>query len=304
MPKAKPARVKPTEPPSSNQLSFIVRLCHTPAFEVRSLPGFRGHMLKLFQSVYQEGNSKFSESVRKELIPELKRVWREAGLNHKEIEKSLSVLEKSFEIVTSDSELLNKSAASLNDFSNKLPLAFESTILPVFKAAIFNTNQNASNEKDSQRAKLRKSITSKYPALKQILDQPKREKTGGRTPPQNIKDLPLHYGRLAPEVGKAKEWVADRFDKWKTHPPENGWKAAVRDTYPALCTLDDDLIERLSPDPKLPQDVLDLIGEKDHDTSAPSNIALEAAARLCGCRPYKYARGSLFRLLGQNGSAH
>lgn len=125
-----------------------------------------------------------------------------------------------------------------------------------------------------------------------------RCKTGGR-PPRNFRGLSAHYNRLKPELGDAKGWIEKRWPKWQSSPPQGGWKNAVRNSYPDLYDLADDLIERLSPNPQLSDLVEKLLEKKDHDISQVAYIALEAAARRCGCGPYEYTARHLFTQLGE-----
>ena len=114
----------------------------------------------------------------------------------------------------------------------------------------------------------------------------KRKKSGGRKRSHDLSPLLEHYDTLEAEFQAAKDWVRSRFPVWQK--ASTSWHKIVCDAYPALASVDDDLIERLSPSPELPEKTLDLIDKKDHDISKPSHIALEAAARLCGCSPYEY----------------
>lgn len=120
----------------------------------------------------------------------------------------------------------------------------------------------------------------------------KRKKTGGRKRPDGLGSLLAHFNACEAELGEAKEWVQKRLPKWQED--STSWHQLVRDSYSALANVEDDLIERLSPSPKLPKRIHDLMEEKDHEVSKLSHIALEIAARLCGCTPYRYTTRHLF----------
>jgi hypothetical protein len=62
--------------------------------------------------------------------------------------------------------------------------------------------------------------------------------------------------------------------------------------------LPDDLINRLPDVPNLSDDLLAKLEGKG-GTSKPSDIALEHAARLCGCPSYEYTIGWLWEVYGQ-----
>ncbi len=122
----------------------------------------------------------------------------------------------------------------------------------------------------------------------------KRKKTGGRQP-TDLSSLLDHYDSCESELSQAKEWIKGRFPDWKQH--STPWHDLVRQAYPALAKVDDDLIERLSPSPNLGNKISVLMDQKDHDSPATSHIALEHAARSCGCEPYQTGTRHLFQTL-------
>jgi hypothetical protein len=102
---------------------------------------------------------------------------------------------------------------------------------------------------------------------------------GGSEPEYDLSKLRHYYEEFTWPTIKGAKAV------YKKNQTSKRWREHVKTEYP---DLDDDLIARLPKDPQLPDDVAELIANKG-GTSAPSDIALELAARMCDARPYRYS---------------
>jgi hypothetical protein len=118
----------------------------------------------------------------------------------------------------------------------------------------------------------------------------KEDARGGSEAEYDLSQLSEHFGHVYLAVKDAKKiFRSNRTDK--------RWREFVSAAHPALYP---DLIERLNPNAALSDELLAKLAEKG-GTSAPADLALEYAARLCGVPAYYYTIRHLKNVLSQQG---
>jgi hypothetical protein len=111
---------------------------------------------------------------------------------------------------------------------------------------------------------------------------------GGSTAEYDLSKLKTHYMEVHPYWEEAKKVFRQNRNNLR-------WRDIVKAAVPVL-SEQHDLIERFIVSPNLPPTILQQIFEQGSDPK-PSHLALEHAARLCGCPPYRY---SIRHLQAQN----
>ena len=123
---------------------------------------------------------------------------------------------------------------------------------------------------------------------------------GGSESPYNLRWFAQYYAQAYRELSDGAE-IYKQAQAAKNKEDRAGWKERIKKEHP---DLDEELIARLSGNPRdLKEEHLALLAEKGGN-STPSDIALEQAARRCGIQPYLYTKRGLLKRIDGKGKPY